>query len=91
MASLDEKILPYAFLEEYLVGGNYTQFLSDTMLQNANKLSYYLGDFVGVMPPPIFRNYDEIGLVKKIKDNVYKIDYVKVMVQNKKIDNISFV
>ncbi len=88
--ALTEKILPFAFLEEFLVGGDINEFLSESMLKNADKLNGYLGDFIGIMPPPNFRNIDEIGLVYKMSENVYDVKYVAFEIVDKKITNIIF-
>lgn len=87
--NLTEKIIPYAFLEEFLVGGNFSEYLSESVNKNADKLGDYLGDFIGVFPPPSFRNSEEIGLIYKLKDNLFYAEYFTFTLCNKKIDNIT--
>ena len=88
MQDFSEKLLPYVFVEEYVVGGNFLDLLTENMQKNADKLPSYLGQVLGVMPPPPFRQYNEIGLVYKKTDNLYYVDYLTVEIVNGKIDNI---
>jgi hypothetical protein len=86
--TLPDKLLPYAFLEELLVGGDFTAYLDQSIKQNADKLGGYLGEFIGVMPPPLFRNYSEVGLIYAVDENNFKVDYCEFTITNKKICNI---
>ncbi len=86
--NLPDKMIPYAFLEDFLTGGDYTRYLDGTILENADKLNGYLGKFIGIMPPPLFRSPEEIGLIYKKSDNLYQTEYCTFSVQNKKITNI---
>lgn len=86
--NLPEKLLPFAFLEELLIGGDISAYLCDGIKENADKLGGYLGNFIGIMPPPIFRSIDEVGLIYKYKDNRYRVDYVTFEFSNGKISNI---
>ncbi len=85
---LAKNIIPYAFLEEFLVGGDYAYYMCDSMKANAQKLKGYLGEFLGVMPPPHFIPFDQIGLIRKISDRLYRVDYLTVTLDNDKITNI---
>lgn len=85
---LSEKLIPFAFTEEYVINGDYTFYLSQNMQKNADKLHSYLGHAIGVMPPPPFRNVNEIGLIYKKEKNLYYVDYLSSTIVNKKIDNI---
>lgn len=85
---LPKKLLPYAFVEELLIGGDYTQYLTDTVKANAQKLQSYFGDFIGVMPPPVFRREDEIGLIYRITENRYSVRYFCFEFINDKINNV---
>lgn len=85
---LPSKLLPFAFLEELLVGGNLSEFLAENMLANADKLSGYLGNFIGIMPPPIFRSIDEVGLVFPNGKNKYIVNYIKTEIVENKIVNV---
>lgn len=86
--TLPDKLIPYAFIEEFLVGGDYLFYLSETVGKNADKLKYYFGDFIGIMPPPKFRSIDEIGLIYPSGENLYNIEYFTFTLKNGKIDNI---
>ncbi len=85
---LTEKIIPYAFLEEFLLGGNFSEYLNENVNKNADKLTDYLGNFIGIFPPPPFRTSDEIGLIYKLKDNLFTTEYFSFTLYNRKIDNI---
>ena len=58
------------------------------MKEHADKLKGFLGDFIGVMPPPKFRNPDEIGLIYKISDDRFKVTYITAELNGEKITNI---
>ncbi|MBQ9485547.1 MAG: hypothetical protein IJU83_01785 [Clostridia bacterium] len=86
---LTPAIVPYAFAEEFLCGGDYGFYLSDAIKQNADKLSGFFGEFIGVTPPPIFRDYKEVGLVKKLGERRYAVDYYLFTTENGKITDIN--
>jgi len=86
---LNEKILPYAFLEEFLCGGNIDDYLSDNVKENKLSLKDYLGDFIGIMPPPSFKKYDYIGLIYSKHQNVYFVKYFRFELSNRKICNLT--
>ena len=88
ISELTDKILPYAFLEEILVGGNPSDFLCDDLKEHANKLKDYLGEYIGVIPPPIFRKPTEVGIVFAVGKNKYKVDYCEFEIVNGKIANV---
>lgn len=91
LLSLNKKILPFAFLEELLVCGNISEFLADNLKENADKLKSYLGDFIGIMPPPIFRAPDEIGLIYQRGKNKYIVKYCTFDIDNNKICNLKLI
>lgn len=80
--------IPYAFAEEFLVGGDYGFFLSDGVKKNADKLGGYFGNFIGVCVPPSFRDYREVGLIKRAGERRYSVDYFTFEVFDGKITNI---
>ncbi len=86
--TISEKLIPYAFLEEFLVDGDYSFYLSNEIKANQDKLAEYFGKFIGVIPPPRFRKQDQVGLIKKQKDNLYFIDYFCFEVNGSKIQNL---
>ena len=81
-------LIPFAFLEDFLVGANITDYLAEKLKQNADKLKAYLGDYIGVMPPPIFRKIDQVGLIYPDGKNKYKVDYCTFEFKDKNISNI---
>ncbi len=85
---LNIKVVPYAFLEEMLAGGDFTWCLGGTLKENADKLRGFLGEFIGVMPPPVFRGIDEVGLIYFCERNFYKVKYFKFELKEGKIVNI---
>lgn len=85
---LNENVLPFAFFEEVYAGGNYENYLSDDLSKNADKLKGFLGEFIGVIPPPKFRNDNEVGLIYKKTENKYSAEYYSVCIENNKITNI---
>lgn len=86
--SLPDKIIPYAFLEELSVGGDLTPFLCDEMKPNADKLNGYLGDFLGCMPPPAFKDGSLLGLIYRREKNYFYVKYASFSIENKKIKNL---
>lgn len=85
---LKEHLIGYAFLEELFCGGDISEYLADTIKENQSYLNEYFGEFLGVMPPPDFREFDEIGLIYKQSENKYKVEYFKFELKDKKIFNI---
>ncbi len=86
---LNQKVLPYAFLEELLVGGDYKWYLKDNVLENADKLKGFFGEFIGVMPPPVFRDIEEVGLIYAKDENLYNVEYFRFELKEGKIVNIT--
>lgn len=82
------KILPYAFAEEFAAGGDYTFYLAENVKKNADKLAEFFGEFIGVCVPPSFRDYREVGLIKKIRERKYAVDYYVFETENDKITNV---
>ena len=85
---LNEKIIPFAFFEDLCVGSDIIKYLSQDMQNNALYVKDYIKDFIGVMPPPLFRDINEVGLIRKKAENVFVVDYYIAEVENKKIINI---
>lgn len=86
---LHDRIIPFAFLEEFLLSGNYSEYLDQEILSNCQLLSEYFGEFTGVMPPPVFRSINEVGLVYQISERKYSVKYFSFECKNKKITNIT--
>ena len=83
-----DKIIPYAFLEALVVGDCIDEYLSENLTDHADKLNSYLGEFIGVMPPPEFRPIDQVGLIKHKDKLDYYVDYFSFEIKDKKICNI---
>ena len=88
LEKLPQPILPFAFLEELLLGGEVSGYLSESVIKNADKLAGYLGNFIGVFPPPVFRDDNEVGLIYKTACNRYIAEYFTFEFENGKIINI---
>lgn len=86
---LTERLIPYAFSEEFLCGGDYSFYLADSVKENADKLKGFFGEFIGVTPPPLFRNYKEIGFIYKIAERKYSVEYFTFDIAENKIININ--
>lgn len=86
--NLNEKVIPYAMLEELLLNGNVSPFLTGNILENKDKLNGFFGDYIGIMPPPFFRDENEVGLIYRIKENLFKVEYFTFTLTNKKISNV---
>ena len=89
LENLNEKLIPYAFLEAFLVDGEWKEYLSDSIKEHADKLKDYLGEYIGVMPPPTFRNQNEVGVIYREKDSLYTVEYFTFESADKKINNIN--
>ncbi|MBO7187712.1 MAG: hypothetical protein J6V68_04885 [Clostridia bacterium] len=87
--NLKSKLLPIAFLEEFLIGGDFEFFLSSELKEKTHLLSGYLGCFNAVMPSPF--NTDEIGLIYKSEDNGfdYTVKYISFDITDGKITNFN--
>lgn len=86
--SCHEKVLPYAFLEEVLVGGDPISFLSDELIEYKDNLYDYFKGVIGIMPPPPFKNHELVGLVYKEDLDRYKVRYTQIKLNNRKITDI---
>ena len=85
---LNEKILPYAFLEELLCGGNVADYLSQELKDVADEICGFFGEYVGVTPPPFFRNPAETGIIRKISEERYCVDYYLFEIKDGLILNV---
>ena len=85
---ISEKLIPYAFAEEFLCGGDYAFYLAEDLKETVDKLKGYFGEFIGVTPPPVFKDYRDVGLIKKIDERKYAVDYFRFDIPDNKITNI---
>ncbi len=86
---LNDKVVPFAFLEEFLVGGDYIEYLEGSVKENADKLGGFFGEFIGVMPPPVFRDINQVGLIYCKAKNLYSVEYFTFELKENKIVNVS--
>ena len=80
------ELLPYAFFESVLLGVDYTEFLSDELLEKANALREFLGEYTSVV---ITESPFVCGLVRKKGERIYEVDYYTVQVLDGKIVDIT--
>ena len=90
----DEKVLHFAFFESFLTRGDYKKYLSDELVQKADMLKSFFGNFEGVAVPPekFYLTHSAplaAGLVYRRLKNLYEIKYFAVEIENGKITNIS--
>lgn len=85
---LNNRIIPYAFLEDLYLGQSIDEYLAKNILDNKDKLTGFFGSFLGVMPPPFFRDDRQVGLIYKQNDNKYFAEYFTFEITDKKIFNI---
>jgi len=90
-SKLSEKILPYAFLEGLCIGEDVKEYLCDTLIPHKQRLFDYLGEFIGIFPPPPSVCSDLVGLIYKKKENVYYTAFVKVDVLDNKVINVKLI
>ena len=86
--NIPKHLIAYCFLEEFIFSNEVEDFLCQNLKENIKLLKNYLGDFIGIMPPPDFRDYEEIGLIYPDGENKYKVKYFKFEIKDKKIFNV---
>ena len=84
--SLTEKILPFAFFEEFPVGGDVSDYLTLRLRPRADELADFLGEFTSVLPPPHFAPQDSVLLLRN-----NGIDYAKAEMCGGAIDNVTLI
>lgn len=87
---LSDKLIPFAFLEELLIGGNFERFLSSDLKEKTSLLSGYFGNFTGVCPCPF--STDKIGVIYKCETGEqfdYKVKYLLYEILDGKITNLT--
>lgn len=83
----NEKIIPYIFLENLLVGDAVIPFISEELTSSDKTVKDYFNGVLGVFPPPSFRNSNEVGLLFLKDKNLYEVKYATFEMQDKKITN----
>lgn len=92
-ATLDERLIPFAFFEAVLARGAFRKYLSPALLPRAEEIRSYLGGFTGVcVPPSVFYlahgKINAAGLVYPEKENLFRIKFFAAPLENGKISNI---
>ncbi len=82
-------LLPFAFLEELLCGGEINDYIAENIIEHKDKLSGFFGEFIGVMPPPLFREQNQVGLIYKESENKFFVRYFTFSISNGKINNFT--
>ena len=82
--SLPDALVPYAFFEEILLGGDVANFLTPRLKPRAKEFKEFLGDFKGILPPPHFVGDDFVTLLY-----ADKVEYAKVHVHSGQVDNVT--
>ena len=78
-------LLAYAFFESLLIGADPTEFLSNELIPDADKISSFLGDFESVIPTDTL---NVCGLIKRKSENLFEVVYYRTEMQNGKITDV---
>lgn len=78
------EVIPYAFLQEIALCGDYSHFLSDELKEKANLLPSFIGNFDYIIPPFLAHKKDKIGLVFKSD-----IKFISFSINQNKIHDLS--
>ncbi len=84
--ALTEKLFPYAFFEEFPIGGDVSDYLTLRLRPRADELADFLGEFTSVLPPPHFAPQDSVLLLRE-----NGIDYAKAEMSGGAIDNVTLI
>ena len=83
--ALPEDLFAYAFFESILLRADYTQFLSDELKSDADKIPTFLGEFIGVS---LTNTPNVCGLIKKKNERVFEVIPFSIVVENGKIVDV---
>jgi hypothetical protein len=78
-------LIAYAFFESLLIGADFTPFLNDALIPDAERIRAFLGDFSAVT---LTNEPTVCGLVRKKKERLFVVDYFSVAVENGKISDV---
>lgn len=78
-------LLAYAFFESVLIGADFTPFLCDELIPDADNIRAFLGDFTAVT---LTEEPTTCGLVRKKAERLFFVDYFAVEIQNNKIIDV---
>lgn len=80
-----EATFALAMFESVLIGADYTPFLHESLLEKADALREFLGNFESVV---LTQEQEKVGLVYKRKERIYDVRYFRVELTDGKISNI---
>lgn len=78
-------LLAYAFFESFLIGGDFTLFLADELIADAENIRAFLGDFIAVT---LTDKANVCGLVRRKKERLFEVDYFSVEIEKGKIVDV---
>ena len=78
-------LLAYAFFESFLIGGDFTLFLADELMADAENIRAFLGDFIAVT---LTDKANVCGLVRRKKERLFEVDYFSVEIEKGKIVDV---
>lgn len=90
---VEKAVMPFAFFECLLYGGDCSEYLSEELMTERQALKEYLGDYREVTVPhkAFFDTYGDIpaaALAYPVKENLFEIKYFSVDIIDGKIDNL---
>lgn len=71
----EDKFLPLAFTEIFLLGGDAREYLSDSLYARISDLKEFFGDYSLVIPPPEYKPYEVLLCYKKDYRRYYTARY----------------
>ncbi len=83
------EILPYLFLEDFMLGEDVSRYISCDILRKTDSLKEYLGEYIAVITPPLFRAQNEVGLIYKKSESTFFVEYYTFTIENDKIVNLN--
>ena len=78
-------LIAYAFFESVLIGADFTSFLSDGLIPDAERIRAFLGDFIAVT---LTDEPTVCGIVRKKRERLFTVDCFSVEIQNGKIIDV---
>jgi hypothetical protein len=78
-------LIAYAFFESLLIGADFTPFLNDALIPDAERIRAFLGDFSAVT---LTNEPTVCGLIRKKKEGLFTVDYFSVEIENNKIIDV---
>lgn len=85
---LPSGLLTYAFLESVLLGGDFLPFLDEELIQKAQRLREYLGNFIAVTPT---NTPDVCALIFPKGERLFDVKYLKTTLNGDKIVDLAYI